>query len=530
MSATSFLFNGTPPANINTTSSESATLPTWYQEYLQGLMGTANALAATPYPQYSGPLLAPFNDAQNQAFSMTGALPGATTGSYANANTALGNAASQNIPGAVQPYINASTSAANNPAAALQPYNNQASALASQATNTATPGGIQSYLNPYQSAVTQNIQNLGQQSWDNTIMPSIQNEFISGGQYGSGRNAQILGQAANTFQENLEGQEANSLEAGYNTAGTQAATQAGVLGAAANTALAQGTAAGSAAGQEAGIQQNAGALADTAAQQQGALSTSIANADTSLANSQQQTALQNAAAEQTVGNQQQAQTQNNLTTAYDQFQQQAQYPEQQATFMSDIIRGLTPPASTSVDSNQAPSPFSTTSPSIGNTLSALFGGTIPTGRTGGLVRHLAKGGPVHVPGGMPMGVQSQSAPPPAPMPQAPQAPQGALPQQSAPRGGMPSHATAAFQQMRAAPTRLVPYSGGRRQLQDGIIQNEDGSITIPYAVIQQIGLKIKQGQNPAQIIQGLTGALSGGGARGAPAAPPPQGALPPMGG
>lgn len=516
MSATSFLFNGVPPANINTTSAESATLPTWYQEYLQGLMGTANALAATPYPQFTGPMLAPFNDTQNQAFSMTGALPGATSGAYGQANTALGAASGVNIPGAVQPYINASTSAANNPTNALNPYLGQASDYLNRASNTATPGGIQNYLNPYTSAVTANLQRLGSQAWNNTIMPSIQNEFVSAGQFGSGRNAEILGQAANTWGENLTGQMANTLEQGYNMAGTQAGTQAGVLGAAANTSLQQGTAAGAAAGQEAGIQQNAGALADTAAQQQGALSTNVANTATNLANSQQNTALQNAAAQQTVGNQQQTQTQNNLTTAYNQFQQQAAYPEQQATFMSDIIRGLVPPASTSVSSNQPPAPFTTLSPSVGNQLSALFGGGALTGHArGGMVKGYAKGGPVHIPGGLPMGSQPQGAPP-----MSPDMPVTSPPQQ---QGGHPDpRAVAALQQMRATPTRLIPYAGGRRQLQNGIVQNEDGSITIPYAVLQQIGLMIKQGRSGGQIMQGLMGALSTGGGGAPPGGAPPQ--------
>lgn len=535
MSATSFLFNGTPPADINTTSAESATLPTWYQEYLQGLMGTANALAATPYPQYGGPLIAPFNDTQNQAFSMTGALPGQTSGALGNASTALGAAGNINIPGAVQPYINASTSNANNPSAALQPYNDQASSYlntaaqynpaaatqpylnnasnltnastafnpaaatqpyqnnasgyAQQATNTLTPGGIQNYLNPYTQDVVQNMQQLANQNWNNTILPSVQNEFVSAGQFGSGRNAQILGQAANTFQNNLEGQEANALAAGYNTAGTLAGQQANILGNAAstslgqgslantatgseagilqgaagqqgalgtaagnaagstagiygalgNTALSQGTAAGAAAGQEAGIQQQAGALSDQAAAQQGALQTGVGTANTALANTQQNIGLQNAAAEQTVGNQQQAQTQNNLSTAYNQFQQQAQYPEQQTAFLSDIIRGLQPPASTSVNSNQAPSPFSTTSPSIGNTLSALFGSGTGN-KEGGLIQGYAKGGKVSGGAGM-----------------------------------MAGHPP-----------------GVEKHLANGIIQHANGDITIPFKVLQQIGTKLSQ--------------------------------------
>lgn len=194
--------------------------------------------------------------------------------------------------------------------------------------------------------------------------------------------------------------------------------------------------------------------------------------------------------------------------------------------MSDIIRGLTPPASTSVSSNSQPNPLSTSSPPLSNTLAALFGGGALSGHArGGMVKGYAKGGPVQVPGGLPQGAMPQQAAPPMP-------PQGGAPITGGPGGHPSPQAMAALQQMRNTPTRLVPYTGGRRQLQDGIVQNEDGSITIPYAVLQQIGLKIKQGQSGNQIMSGLVGALSGGQGGGAPPggappqqAPAPQGAL-----
>lgn len=487
MSATSFLFQGQPPANINTTSSESATLPTWYQEYLQGLMGTANALAATPYPQYGGPTVAAFNPTQTQAFDMTGALPSQTSGALGAASGALGSASSVNIPGAVNPYLSASTSTAYNPSNALNPYNSTATNYLNQATNTLTPGGIQSYMSPYTQSVVQNLQNTANQNWNNTIMPSIQNEFISGGQFGSGRNAQVLGQAANTFQQNLEGQEANALETGYGEAGSLAGNQANILGSAANTSLGQGTAAGSAAGQEAGLLQSAGSLAGTAAQQQGALDTSIAAGNTNLANSQQNIALQNAAAEQTVGNQQQSQDQANLTAAQTAFNNQAAYPEQQASFLSDIIRGLQVPTSTSVNSNQAPNPLTSLSPSTGNQLAALFGTGTQGAKEGGLIK-MAKGGPV-------------------------------------PRANVPG-------MLAAHPSVAVPPPGKEKQLSNGIIQHANGDITIPYRVLQMIGLKLKAAHGmppqggaqppaaPGPAMPPRGGALPGG----RPVMPPPQAA------
>lgn len=501
MSATSFLFQGVPPPNLNVTSSESATLPVWYQEYLQGLMGTSNALAAAPFPQYTGPTIADFNPTQQQAFSMTGALPGATSGATGAASSALGHAANQNIPGAVQPYLSASTSDAYNPSMALSPYNSTASNYLNQATNTATPQGIQSYMSPYMDQVVQGMQDQANRNWTNNIMPGISNSFIGAGQYGSGRNAQVLGQAANDFQSNLSANVANALETGYGLSGQQAATQAGILGSGANTALGQGTAAGSAAGQGATIQQGAGSLAGTATAQQGALSTNIAGANTTLSNALQNIALQNAAAEQTVGNQQQAQTQNNLTTAYNQFQQQAAYPQQQASFMSDIIRGLQVPTSTSVNSNQAPNPLTQYSPSVGNQLSALFG-TGSVHAEGGLIKGYAKGGHVHSQG----------------------------------RSRVTNQHAAILRHLAATPARNVPYTGGVRHLPGGLTQLANGDLVIPYAVLQQIGMRIKSGQGLQDYMHTIVGSMNGGGGapagamppQGAPAMPPPPPPPPPM--
>lgn len=463
MSLTSFLFGGTPPSNINTTTSDTSQLPAWYQEYLQGIMGSANTLGTMPYPQFQGPMLADFNPAQNQAFSMSGALPSATSGNLSAANTALGNAAGTNIPGAVNPYLSASSgynpttaaqpymnnasnfmntaagynpaaatapylsgasalygaSAGINPSAAAQPYMNNASNYMGAAGNTLTPGGIQSYMSPYTNSVVQGLQNQANMNWNQNIMPAVNNEFIGSGQYGSGRNAQVLGQAANNFQTNLDAQTANVLESGYNTAGTLAGQQAGILGALGNSSLSQAGTAGSLAGQgasilqgagsgigalgttaggmagntaniygalgntaltqagtagtqaatEAGLQQSAANIAGTAAQQQGALQNTVGATQGALAQTGEQIALQNAAAEQAVGNQQQQQSQLNLNTAYQQFNNQALWPETQLSYISDIVRGLpTPGTTTTVNSNQPPSPFTQFAPSLSNVL------------------------------------------------------------------------------------------------------------------------------------------------------------------
>jgi hypothetical protein len=355
MSATDFLFNGSPPNNLTTTTSDTSSLPAWYQSYLQGLMGTANTIAAQPYPAYTGPRLADFNAAQNTAFTQAGNIGQAGAANMASANGALTSAANQNIPGAVQPYLNSSVA-------------------------QATPGGIQSYMSPYLNNQVQGIENLANQNWNNTIMPSVNNSFIGAGQYGSGRNLTVLGQQANQWGQGVDAAVANADQAAYSTAGQQAATQAG-------------------------IQQTAGNMAGSAQQQQGALDTAIGSAQGALGQQAQNMALQQASANQAVGNQQQAQTQSNLDLSYQDFQNQANWPKTQASFMSDIIRGLQTPGTTTTGSSSAPpTTFNQAGgPSIANTGLAAAG-SAPLFARGGRVSHLA-------PGGMPMQPSAPMQPP-----------------------------------------------------------------------------------------------------------------------
>lgn len=626
MSVSSFLFGGTPPPNINTTTSDTSQLPAWYQEYLQGLMGTANTIAAQPFPQYTGPRLADFNPTQNTAFSNTANLPNVAAGNMSAANGALSSAGNTNIPGAVNSYLSASTSATNNPVNALSPYNatasnylntaagynpasasapylgaaaglygasaginpsaaaapymGQASNYMGAAANTATPQGIQSYMSPYIGNVVQGLTNQANMNWTNNIMPGVNNQFIGAGQYASGRNAQVLGQAANDFQTNLSANVANALETGYGMAGTQAGTQAGVLGnlgatslgqantagglagqqasilqgagsgtaglgstagtmagntagifgALGNTALAQGTAAGAAAGQEAGLQQSAGAIAGNAAQQQGALQTQVGAAQGALGQTAQNMALQSDAALQAVGNQQQGQTQSNLDLAYQDFQNQALWPQTQANFMSQIIRGLpTPGQTTTVNANQPASPFTQFSPSLASTIlgignAAGASNTTPLFAKGGRVQHLAVGGP----------------PQPAP-PQPSQPAPGGDKAQALPNGDLyiPGKALSKMlHRLQADPRGQGTLAFFQHILQsvgsNGIRKTPDGGIIVPKALLMQMIGKIQQGrtqlaQHRAQPQPG--GALSRGAPPMAPPAqmPPPQPQRPPMG-
>lgn len=411
-------------------------IPAWEQGYVTDLLGQAQTEAQQPYQQFPGQQVAGFTNDQNQAFSN---IEGAGATNAANQNAAMGqaqqgantansiygagagdvNAASSYNPlAAVSPYLGAASGY--NAAAAAQPYLNQSQGYNAAAAGVATPQGIQSYLSPYTQNVVGGLENTANQNWNQNIMPGVNNEFVGSGQFGSGRNAQVLGQAANEEQTNLNTSVANALQSGYTTAGNQAATEAGILGNAANTAISGANTAGAAQTAQIGNLLNQGNAASTAANQQasnlvnqgtalGNLASTQAgqqlNAGTALSNIGTQAANTNLTqnqALQATGQEQQQLDQANLNTAMQNWTNQTQYPEQQSQFLNQIIRGLPSPTATT-SAGQTPaysvSPLSGIGGAGIGTL-ALSGsngqqlGTAQAAKTGGLIKSYAEGGKV----------------------------------------------------------------------------------------------------------------------------------------
>lgn len=321
-------------------------IPAWEQGYVTSLLGQAQTEAAQPYQQFPGQQIAGFTPDQTQAFSN---VEGAGAQNEAAQNAAMGMAGqgadtANNIYGAGSPLINASTMAA-------------------------SPLGIQQYMSPYTNNVVQGIQNEANQNWNQNIMPGINNEFVGSGQGMSGRNAQVLGQAAGNFQTGLSSNIANALQSGYSTAGQQAATEAGLLGTAGSTL-------GNLANTQAGTQLSAG--------------TQLGNIGAQSAN----TNLNQNEALQGVGQQQQQLNQTNLNTAQQNFENQVQYPEQQSQFLNQIIRGLPAPVA-STSASQSPAYSVSPLTGIGGAGAGLAGLLSNTGKKeGGLIKGYAQGGDV----------------------------------------------------------------------------------------------------------------------------------------
>jgi len=184
-----------------------------------------------------------------------------------------------------------------------QPYTDYASQTLPQAQSA--------YMNPYTDSVVSRIAQLGQRNLTENLLPQVNSTFTGAGQFGSTRSADFTNKALRDANESILGQQANSLQQGY----TQAQ----------NAAIAD-------------LQRYAG-----------------------LGQQVQNQGYQDVGMMQAVGQEQQNLAQKNMDLAQQQFTNQLNYPKQQLSFASDIIRGL-PASSSGFTSTQPQSTAGTISP------------------------------------------------------------------------------------------------------------------------------------------------------------------------
>jgi hypothetical protein len=308
MAFLNFLTQGTPLPST-TSALTTSQVPQYLSDYLYNLMSGAYSAAQQPYQTYGGPRIAGFTDPQTQAFSQTAQAAGAYQPQLQAAEKTAGTAGALSTIGAAQPYFSAAAQT--------------------------TPGVIQNYMNPYQQNVIETMGTEAQRQLQEKILPAIGDQFTRAGQFGSSRQQEIAQRGVRDIASDLESNIGKQLAAGYTTAGTQAQAD-----------LARQASLGQAAGQLTGTEE-----ANKAA---------LAGVQAGLGQKAQALGITGAAALEATGAQQQAMNQKNLDLAYQDFQQQTAYPEQQLGFLSNIVRGLPSGGSTG----------SQTSTSLGSTYSA----------------------------------------------------------------------------------------------------------------------------------------------------------------
>jgi len=294
-------------------------LPAYVQPYFEKLLNTSQELAGTSYTPYTGQRIADFTPAQQQSFGIT-----------------------QGTVGAQQPYFDAATQATNVATnAALNTTNYQAPTIGTQ---TFDQNAANQYMSPYMNSVVgyqkQQAQRdfaEGQAARDTT---AAQN-----GAFGGYRDAIQQGLAQRGLAQQMQGIEATGAQNAFTNAQTQFNSDTGR--------------------QLAAQQANAQAQAQGAQVQQAGAQLGLAGGAQygSLAGANQNLALQQAQAMQGIGAQQQALSQQGMDIAYQNFQNQVNFPYQQASFMSNILHGVP------VQSNVQQSTY--TNPSVASQIAGL---------------------------------------------------------------------------------------------------------------------------------------------------------------
>jgi hypothetical protein len=344
MSVLDFLFEGKPPKSVTTYGTATKDIPQWMSDYTQGLVAKANAVAAEPYQQYSGPRVAGFTGDQSTAFDLT-------RGNVGVANPYIGKAGQ---------YAEAAGNTS--PLATAAPYMNSAG------KNWTDPGVAESYMNPYMENVFNRNEQLAMRNLNENFIPGLQDAFTSGGSFGGTRMEELGIRGTRDIAEGLNAQNNAALAAAYGQG-------ADIFGSDAN--------------RQGNLATVAGNLATSGAD----IGLKSAEAMGSLGQIAQKTGLTDAAAMEAIGAQQQQQGQKSLDTAYADFDAQRDYPRDTINWMNSVVKGI-PYSETVNEARTGPSPVYQPSPlnQLAAAGSAIYGVNQATKqRRGGLIqarRHL----------------------------------------------------------------------------------------------------------------------------------------------
>lgn len=376
---TNFMSEGQeiPVGSALTDMTKQTILPDWYSNYAMDILANQKAVAAKPFQEYvdaSGrpiPRVADFSPDQQQAFGATRQGAFAFRPELSTAASRTQDVFGRSTVGAAQPYFSQAT--AINPALSAEPGLQQA---AGYVTGSTAPTGINmaqpylaqagqtaaqtvgQYMNPYTEQVVNRIGALGARTLQEQLIPAIQSQMISAGQFGGTRQAELMGRALRDTMEGVSAQQAQALQQGYGQGLEAAATDLSRQGQLASTAGNLG------AGQQQALL-NAGArMADigtaygglSQAQQQlladiGSKTGTMYGQDTGnlmagagqmaeLAKQRQAMELAGAGALEAVGAQQQGLAQKNLDIAYQDEMRRQAYPQQQISQMAETMKNV----------------------------------------------------------------------------------------------------------------------------------------------------------------------------------------------
>lgn len=303
---------------LQSSQTQATTAPSYYTDYLSNL-ASAGKDAVNPL---TGAQFIGMNSLQKSAFDDADADTSTYTTQLGNAGTTLGNAGSATSPlSAATGYL---TSATSNPALAAREY-----------------------MNPYITSVVNSLGEAGQRNIRQNLAPGAVAGAIGGGQFGSKRGAEVLGQTLTNANRDILNKQSEALTTGYGQALNAATTQNQIEG-------------------------QAGATAANAASAGQTNLTNLGSAQSSLAGQDQALALARLNALSTLGAQKQTIEQNKEL-----------FPLQNLTTLSGLLRGYTTPTTTKTTAEM--SPLSAVG-AVGTGLAGLL--QTPTGGTTNLLNQL----------------------------------------------------------------------------------------------------------------------------------------------
>jgi hypothetical protein len=184
-------------------------------------------LASTPYQPYKGQLTANMSGNQTAAYNAADATKGAWSPYVSQAGGLYGA-----LAGSTQHQTGLADSAAGlGLGAAFDPSQQ----WGAQASN---------WMNPYTSNVVDQIAAAGDQNFNTKLMPSINSQFLSSGDFNSLSNMGGLSQGAAEAQQGITSAQAAALQSGYGTSQTNFLTNKGIDTGTATNAANAATAAG----------------------------------------------------------------------------------------------------------------------------------------------------------------------------------------------------------------------------------------------------------------------------------------------
>lgn len=182
------IFQGSPLPTVQTSQTAQQNAPSWYNDYLSNLAQFGQTQLNMPAQN----LVAGPSSLQTQAF--------------------------EQAPSTLMSY--------------QQPMQTAQGAL-SQMAQGITPQGIQQFMNPYQSAVMDEMTRRSNLNVERNLLPQLKSAFVGSGGLGGQRYASAMGQTLADVQSDLLGKQASLGMAGYQSALDAATKQAGLMGTAA---------------------------------------------------------------------------------------------------------------------------------------------------------------------------------------------------------------------------------------------------------------------------------------------------------